>query len=126
MTQLPGLYLRPSPRSGRGVFTSVSIPAGSVVELAPVIVLSAADRHRIHATLLHDYYFSWEEGAAIALGFGSLYNHSPQPNLDFELDYDFEQIRFTARHAIASGQELLIDYLAGDERGELWFALKDS
>ncbi len=27
---------------------------------------------------------------------------------------------------IAAGEELLIDYMAGDEREGLWFAVKDS
>ena len=127
MTQLPGLYLKPSPLGGRGVYTANAIPAGSVVELAPVIVLSPADRIRIHATSLHDYYFVWDgEGAALALGFGSLYNHAEAPNLDYEMDYDFEQVRFTARHAIGAGEELLIDYRAGDGEERLWFRVKNS
>ncbi|NJB86132.1 SET domain-containing protein [Lewinella marina] len=121
MLHLPFLYIRPSPLGGRGVFTAEAIAAGTVVELAPVVVLSAEDRQAIHATGLHDYYFVWDgEGAAIALGYGSLYNHSTTPNLDFEMDYDFDQIRFTARMPIAAGQELLIDYVVGGGE-EVWF-----
>ena len=123
MLHLPSLYVRPSPLGGRGIFTSALIPASGIVELAPVIELTAADRERIHATGLHDYYFIWGAGAAIALGYGSLYNHSPSPNLDYELDYDFGQIRFSALRDIAAGEELLIDYKAGDEREGLWFAV---
>ena len=126
MTQLPGLYLKPSPLGGRGVFTASAIPTGSVVELAPVIELSAADRATIHQTALHDYYFAWGEGAAIALGYGSLYNHATAPNLDYELDTDFGQVRFTALRDIAAGEELTIDYQAGGDRQDLWFAVKES
>ncbi|WP_420457744.1 SET domain-containing protein [Neolewinella sp.] len=122
---IPGLYVRPSPRGGRGVYTSEPIAEGSVVELAPVIELSAADRRQIHETGLHDYYFVWGEGAALALGFGSLYNHSPTPNLDYEMDYDFRQIRFSALRPVTAGEELLIDYLAGDERETLWFTVEN-
>jgi SET domain-containing protein len=125
--QLPGLYLKPSPLGGRGVFTSTDIPAGSVVELAPVIVLSPEERKLIHSTRLHDYYFLWDgEGAALALGYGSLYNHGQPPNLHFELDYAFEQIRFTAARDISATEELLIDYTEGDEREGLWFAVRKS
>jgi SET domain-containing protein len=124
---LPFLYLRPSPLGGRGVFTSEGIPAGSVVELAPVIVLSAAERGCIHQTHLHDYYFVWGgEGAAIALGYGSLYNHGKPPNLHFACDYAFGQITFTAARPIRAGEELLIDYTEGEEREGLWFAVKES
>lgn len=122
MTHLPFLYLKPSDLGGRGVFTAESIPSGTVVELAPVIVLSGQERQLIHRTHLHDYYFVWEdERAAIALGYGSLYNHADHPNLDFRMDYDFHQIRFAAANDIAVGDELTINYQAGGERDDLWF-----
>ncbi|PPK85393.1 hypothetical protein CLV84_2289 [Neolewinella xylanilytica] len=121
MLHLPFLYVRPSSLGGRGVFTAETIEEGAIVELAPVIVLTSEDRLAIHATTLHDYYFLWGgEGAAIALGYGSLYNHASPGNLDFEMDYDFEQIRFSAARQIRSGEELVIDYVVGG--GEtLWF-----
>lgn len=126
MTHLPFLYLRPSKLGGRGVFTSAAIEEDSVVELAPVIVIPEQERARVHETVLHDYYFLWDGGgAALALGYGSLYNHAVTPNLDYALDYDFEQIKFTALRPIKAGEELLIDYMAGDDREGLWFAVKD-
>ena len=122
MLHLPSLYLKPSARGGRGVFTSAEIVAGSIVELAPVIELTEEERKIIHATHLHDYYFLWDgAGAALALGYGSLYNHARAANVEYELDYDFGQIRFTAARDITAGEELLIDYMAGDEREGLWF-----
>ena len=122
MLSVPHLYVGPSVLGGRGVFTAAAIPAGSIVELAPVIVVSAADRAVLHTTHLHDYYFEWAgDGAAIALGYGSLYNHAEAANLDYELDYDFEQIRFTALRDVGPGEELLIDYAAGGGREALWF-----
>ena len=121
MLHLPHLYVGPSKRGGRGVFTSRAVEKASIVELAPALVLSAEDREIIHQTRLHDYYFLWGgEGAAIALGYGSLYNHSAAPNVEYELDYDFDQIRFTTLRAVEPGEELLIDYLAGGGE-ELWF-----
>ena len=120
------MYLRPSKLGGRGVFTSSLIEEGSVVELAPVIVIPEAQRATVHATVLHDYYFIWNGGgAALALGYGSLYNHATAPNLDFELDYDFEQVKFTALRQIGAGEELLINYMAGDEREGLWFTVAE-
>lgn len=116
------MYVAPSPLGGRGVFTAEAIPAGTVIELAPVIVLSASDRQRVHATRLHDYYFQWAgEQAAIALGMGSLYNHSEPANADFTLEYDFDQIRFAALRAIASGEEITINYRTGAPDMPLWF-----
>ena len=124
MLHLPFIYVRPSPLGGRGVFTAEPIPRGTTIELAPAIVLSAADRERIHASALHDYYFLWAgDGAAIALGYGSLYNHSTAANTSYDMDYDVEQIRFVASRDIQAGEELLIDYLVGGGE-ELWFVAK--
>lgn len=104
------------------MFTAEDIPAGTTIELAYVILLSAEDRLTIHNTHLHDYYFQWDgDRAAIALGLGSLYNHDDAANAEFELDYDFEQIRFTALRDIAPGEEITTDYRVGDPEMKLWF-----
>ena len=122
MLHLPFIYVRPSKLGGRGVFTAEAIEAGTVVELAPVVILSADDREAIHGTGLHDYYFLWDnDRAVIALGYGSLYNHGTPANLTFTMDYDFDQIRFLAARDIRAGEELLIDYLEGGGN-DLWFS----
>ncbi|MFT4749987.1 MAG: SET domain-containing protein [Neolewinella sp.] len=125
MSSLPFLYLAPSLLGGRGVFTGAEIPAGTTIELAPVILLSAGDRKVVHKTHLHDYYFQWDgDRAAIALGYGSLYNHSDGANAEFELDYDFDQIRFVAVQNIPAGAEITTDYRTGDPEMKLWFEKK--
>ena len=125
MLHLPGLYIKDTPGAGRGVFSSLAIPAEGVIELAPVVLLSAADRRVIHGTRLHDYYYQWAgEGAAIALGYGSLYNHSDYANAEFELDYDERLIRFTAVRNIQPGEEITTDYRVGDPKMQLWFKVK--
>lgn len=120
---LPFLFIAPSPFGGRGVFTSQAIPAETTIELAPVIVLDAAETEMIHETRLHDYYFIWDgDGSAIALGYGGLYNHSRENNVDFYMDYDFKQINFFALRDIKAGEELLINYTDdSDDRTRLWF-----
>lgn len=104
------------------MFTGAEIPAGTIIELSPVILLSAEDRKAIHGTHLHDYYFQWDgDRAAIALGLGSLYNHDDKANADFELDYEFRQIRFTALRLIKPGEEITTNYRNGDPTMKLWF-----
>lgn len=128
-SRIPHLYVSSSPRGGRGVFTAAAIPSGSIIELCPVIVLPPEDLPRIHATRLHDYYFLWnpgddpeEDGCAIGLGFGSLYNHASQPNADYEMDYEHETLRIYALLDIAAGEEITINYTDGeDEKTRLWF-----
>ena len=119
----PSLYVAPSPRGGRGVFAAEDIPQGSVVELCPVIVLPPEDKNRIHASRLHDYYFIWEpEGCtAIALGYGSLYNHDNQPNADYEMYIEEAELLIRAQRDIGAGEEICIDYTDGQDRSTLWF-----
>ena len=121
--QHPGLYVAPSELGGRGVFSTEDIAAGATVELCPVIVLPAADRERVHVSRLHDYYFLWEgEGeTAIALGYGSLYNHAEAANADYEMDFAAEQIAVRAQRDIPAGEEICIDYTDGQDRSTLWF-----
>lgn len=119
----PGLYVAPSEGRGRGVFAAEPIAAGSTVEVCPVIVLPAGDRERVHASRLHDYYFTWEpDGAtAIALGYGSLYNHDDRPNADYEMDFAAETIAVRAVRDIAAGEEVCVDYTDGVDRSTLWW-----
>ncbi|NJO87478.1 MAG: SET domain-containing protein [Lewinella sp.] len=123
---LPSLFVAPSDRGGRGVFSSRAIVADTTIELAPVIVLDPDDMEIIHDTHLHDYYFLWgEEGCAIALGYGSLYNHAKNPNADFYMDFEMRHICFFARRDIRAGEEITISYNdEADERTRLWFEEK--
>jgi hypothetical protein len=51
----PFLFIAPTDSMGRGVFTDAAIAADTVIEIAPVIVMSGADRLKLDQTLLHDY-----------------------------------------------------------------------
>lgn len=79
----------------------------------------------IHKTVLHDYYFLWgpeEKQAAIALGFGSLYNHSFEPNAEYRVDYEQHSFDFYSLRDLAAGEELTVNYNgAADDRSPLWF-----
>lgn len=128
-TRLPFLYLKDSEERGRGVFTAQPIPAGSSIESCPVIVLSAADTEVIHTTHLHDYYFLWDDDgqSAIALGYGSLYNHASDPNADYEMDIEQRTIEVFALRDIGIGEEITFNYTdGGDVRTTLWFEEKQS
>lgn len=124
MSRLSFLYLLETPDKGRGIFTAQAIPAGSHIESCPVIVLPAEDTKRIHETHLHDYYFLWGETgkSAIALGYGSIYNHAPAPNADYEMELEELSISIYALRDIEAGEEITISYSeGGTQRTELWF-----
>ena len=124
-TQLPGLYYLETESKGRSVFTSEDIVEGSIIEVCPVIIINPEETQVIHKTHLHDYYFIWDietGSSAIALGYGSLYNHDEHPNSEFELDRANLTIRFIALKNISAGTELTVNYIAAKEEGvKLWF-----
>lgn len=125
MNQIPGLYISEIPKKGRGVYTSMDITSGDTIEICPVIIIPKLQLPIIHKTILHDYYFLWGEymeDCAIALGFGSLYNHEVHPNANFILDLENNTIDIVAIQNISAGSEITINYHGepGDE-GDLWF-----
>ena len=125
---LPILYIMETAHRGRGVFTTEAIPAGTTIEIAPVIVLNQTDRAVVDTTLLHDYIFEWgidEQQAAVALGYVSIYNHSVEANCTYEMDFDHKTIQIQTKKEIAADEELCINY-NGDGMADkpVWFDLK--
>ncbi|MCC6754300.1 MAG: SET domain-containing protein-lysine N-methyltransferase [Saprospiraceae bacterium] len=128
MQRLSGLYIASVRNKGRGVFCASDIPAGTLIEICPVIIIPQTEVSIIHETELHDYYFLWgdhDEQAAIALGYGSLYNHSYRPNAEYIYDPDNACIEVHSLKLIPSGKEITFNY-NGDPacKDELWFDKK--
>jgi uncharacterized protein len=119
------LYVKIIPGKGRGVFCDVIIRAGELIEECPVIVCPPQDRTHIDQTNLYNYYFLWHDdhqSTAIALGFGSLYNHSYQPNSHYETYYEDEIIRFIALSDIPADTEITVNYNHDPEdQTKVWF-----
>jgi SET domain-containing protein len=110
---LPSLYIADSLNRGRGVFSSVYIASGTIIEISPVIVLSPEERVLLDQTLLHDYIFLWgpdERACCVALGYLSLYNHDYQSNAEYVMDFAQSQIRITTVRTIKKGEEICINY----------------
>ena len=115
-----GLLVCNTPAAGRGVFASRHIPAGTVIEISPVL-LFGPDEYSEHGrhTLLDSYTFVWEKRQsgstmALALGLGSLFNHHPSAaNVSYELDKKAEAISYRTVRAVSPGEELCICYGAG-------------
>lgn len=125
---LPFLFIAPTDKMGRGVFTSEEIAADTVVELSPVIVMSMDERKLLDQTLLHDYIFEWgdeKEKCCMALGYVPVYNHSYESNCEYEMDFSAEQISIKTVRNIRAGEQLFINY-NGDwnDNKPLWFEAK--
>ncbi len=109
----PCLYIAEAGTKGRGVFTSAGITANSVIEIAPVVVMSHDERKLLDQTLLHDYIFEWGEDTqecCLALGWASVYNHSYTSNCTYDMDYDENIITIQTVREINAGEELTINY----------------
>lgn len=114
---------------GRGVFALRAFAGGEVVEVCPV-VLFRMPFERLPEEI-KTMVFNWEQLAgtrntqALALGYGSLYNHANPASLRYEADGSGLLLRLVAVRDIAAGEELNINYdVAGGEAepgDEYWF-----
>jgi SET domain-containing protein len=122
---LPILVVAPSEKRGRGVFSTSKIPANTVIEISPVLVLSEKDRKLIEKTALFDYIFEWgnnRKKACIALGYLSLYNHAYDANCTYDMDFDTQLMTITTVKTIKKGEEVFINYNAvADDASPIWF-----
>ncbi len=93
---------------GRGVFARRLIRKGEVIETVPVIVLPAEEVG--DGSAMMSYCFEWGRGRmALALGYGSLYNHSYRPNARYD-DVGLQTKEFTALRDIEPGEEITVNY----------------
>ena len=119
------LFIETIVGKGRGVFTREKINANTLIEEAPVIVMSAEDRIYLDKTFLHDYIFAWgkdEKKCCMALGFVPIYNHSFSSNCEYFMDFEEEIIQIKTVRQIKPGEELTINY-NGDwnNKKPVWF-----
>jgi uncharacterized protein len=123
-----GIYINISDGKGRGVFTYEKIVQGTVIEIAPVIVMDVDERKLLDQTLLHDYIFEWGENktqCAMALGWVPVYNHSYQSNCEYEMDFEAQTIAIKTMRDIEPGEELFINYNGEwNDAKPLWFNAK--
>lgn len=114
--------IRRDPRKGfggRGVFARRPIDEGTIFERVPVILLP---RDQVNdgtispkpACLLSWYVYDWgeqdgKEHFAVALGYGSLYNHSYRPNAIYRLQAP-DAIEFVAIRRIEANEEIMLNY----------------
>mmetsp|Transcript_13476 Transcript_13476/g.37184 ORF Transcript_13476/g.37184 Transcript_13476/m.37184 type:complete len:169 (-) Transcript_13476:174-680(-) len=104
---------------GRGLFATCDIPPRSLIHTAPCLLVGKEEyaNHGRH-TILEHYLFNASGGdKLLALGYGSLFNHSRHPNVDYRVDGTALTIRYMSGHKqIQAGDELCISY-----GGNLWF-----
>jgi len=123
---VPLVYVGATPGKGRGCFARRDILSGEVIERAPVIILPPESPVSAQVTELDHYAFNWPDAGAgacaVALGYGSLYNHSYTPNAVYERDHAHAELTVVALRNIAAGEEVVFNYnrIPGD-LDPVWF-----
>lgn len=114
--------------AGRGIFAKKLIKKNELIEICPVILAPRSDFSNLKESLFVTYFFyfgSKKDQMAIALGFGSIYNHSYTPNAKYKISIKNQTISFSAIENIKSGEEITFNYSAGNPKNKnpLWFEI---
>lgn len=110
----PTGYIRDTGVTGLGVFSCREIQAGEIVEICPVVVIR--DSNKSLPKEIRERVFNWgalcgELGrSAVALGYGSMYNHANPSNLNYAVVDGIDALRFVAARRIETDEELTINY----------------
>ena len=115
--------------AGRGVYASRDIKKGAIIERCPIIEVSKNDTSNLKESVLVTYFFYFgknKERLAMALGFGSIYNHSYKPNATYKIKSREKTIDFIAINNIKKDDEITFNYSnsAKPQKGKknpLWF-----
>jgi SET domain-containing protein len=101
---------------GHGVFAAADIPAHATLEECHHLKISSDDCRGI----IDDYVFGLEpdedeeddaaEYCSLPLGWGSIYNHSDDPNTGYRHDADRDLIVFHTVKRVKAGEQLFVNY----------------
>jgi uncharacterized protein len=122
------IYVKQLSKKHRGVFAKTNIKKGETIETCPVLIIPLKDKKLIDKTFTFNYYFHWgrQNQPAIALGYGSLYNHSYNPNADYSENIKKQVIIFKAIKNIKKDEEIRTNYNGNsDDKSPLWFKVKN-
>ena len=105
-----------------------SIKKDEIIERCPVIEVPKYDTSNLRESILVTYFFYFgrnKERSAIALGFGSIYNHTYKPNARFKTKQKDMIIDFIALNDIKKDDEITFNYYnrskPKDKKSPLWF-----
>lgn len=124
--QSPYVFVQETANRGLGVFARRPIPENTVIERVPVLIFPTKFLwHPEETSPLANYVFAWDDDhVAIALGFGSLYNHSYAPNASYE-DWGTNNKQYVAIRDIGTGEEITINYNGiADDRSPVGFDVR--
>lgn len=117
------IMVKDTGKYGRGLFATRDIKKDELIEVSPVVISPNHEWKYLKKSVLFYYCFYWgDDDTAIALGLGSLFNHSYTPNITFYNNEENVSIDFYALEDINEGEELTINYNGEtDDQSPLWF-----
>ena len=112
-------------KKGRGVFAKVGIKNGETIEICPILEIAENETHLLNKSSLVTYtiYFGKNKNRmALILGYGSLYNHSKNPNAIINIKSKGQTVIFTAIKDISKDEEIYFNYAPKASKNRaLWF-----
>ena len=121
MSKVISTTVKTTPKKGRGVFANTDINKGQLIESCELILLDEAD---VGVTLEGYIYQYTKSKLALALGNGSLYNHSDDSNSEFYFDHAKKLLSGRALKNIKAGTEITLNY-GYTESDKKRFKIKD-
>lgn len=106
------LLVKKSSIQGYGVFADQDITPNTVIEECYLLETEGRDVH------LANYVFGCDQKTLLALGYGSIYNHSLRPNATHQVDPVLSIMTLKANCFIKRGEEIFITY------GKEWFSVR--
>lgn len=104
------IFVKKSHTHGFGVFAAKTFKKGTLLEECYILISrKGGDK------ALEDYYFDVKGKYGTFLGYGSIYNHSEDPNADYSINVKRRIATIKAARTIRKGEEIFVSY------GEDWF-----
>lgn len=107
------ICLEKSPLHNLGVFSTHKIKKGEIVDVCPFLPFPQNSNEKIPVFSNYTFCFPRSENwttHALVLGYGSYYNHSETPSIDWYTTKEDRTFVFFALEDIKVGQELFINY----------------
>jgi hypothetical protein len=123
----PDISIGESEGRGRGVFAERDFEPDEVIEEAPL--LSMPKKQIRDGEVLRDYAFNLKDKktmSVVVLGYGSIYNHSYEPNARYDKNMEEKKFVYAAIKPIKKGEEIFVNYNhEPDDKSRLWFDSKE-
>lgn len=104
-------YVKRIRGKGWGAFCAKKIPKGTIFNVTTLLPLSGKEAKLMSGSSLEPYWYEYgTKGRAIALGLGSILNHSDEPNCSYYFARKGRTLSFYALRDIPAHEELTHDY----------------